>query len=157
MSISFPGKRDQSFLRCGTQNPVEETIPSIFLSERKKERSTQTPPADRKSNISVAARIGQVVEGGETEMDFEEPKFKITSSMSFASKKYEAMITDPKKENESLTKENAELKAEKSLTNFSYDNISLAEQLFKSLTGIPKTSFESLWIFLLIQENIVKN
>ena len=53
------------------------------------------------------------------------------------------MITDLKKENEALRKENAELNAEKSLTNFSYDNILLKEQLFKSLTGLPKTSFDA--------------
>ena len=69
-------------------------------------------------------------------MDIEEPAFEITSSISFAydeCKKHEAMITDLKKENEALRKENAELKAEKPLTNFSCDNISLKEQLFKSL------------------------
>ena len=54
----------------------------------------------------------------------------------------------PKKKNEALRKENARLKAEKSLTNFSYDNISLKEQLFKSLTGSPKTSFDTLWNFV---------
>ena len=49
---------------------------------------------------------------------------------------------------EALRKENAELKAEKSLTNFSYDNISLKEQLFKSLTGLPKTSFDTFLDFV---------
>ena len=62
-------------------------------------------------------------------------------------KKYEAMITDLKKENEVFRKENIELKAKKSLTNFSYDNISLKEQLFTSLTGLPKTSCDTLWDF----------
>ena len=61
---------------------------------------------------------------------------------------HEAMITDLKKENEALRKENAELNAEKSLTNFSYDNILLKEQLFKSLTGLPKTSFDALQNFV---------
>ena len=84
-------------------------------------------------------------------MYIEEPAFEITSSMPFACdecKKHEAMITDLKKENEALRKENAELKAEKSLTNFSYDNISLKEHLFKGLTGLPKTSFDTLWNFV---------
>ena len=80
-------------------------------------------------------------------MDIEEPAFEITS-MPYACdecKKHEATIIDLKKENEALRKENAELKAEKSLTNFIYDNISLKEHLFKSLTGLPKASFETLW------------
>ena len=83
-------------------------------------------------------------------MDIEEPAFKITS-MPFGCdecKKHYAMITDQRKENEALRKEIAELKAEKSLINFSYDNISLKEQLFKSLTGFPKTSFDTLWNFV---------
>ena len=50
--------------------------------------------------------------------------------MSFAydeCKKHETMITDLEKKNEALRKENAELKAGKSLTNFSYDTTSLKE------------------------------
>ena len=147
----FQAKEIKVSLGVGRKTLVEGAVPSIFPSKRKEERPTRKPPADRKSNISVAARIGQVVEGGETEMDIEEPAFEITSSMPFACdecKKHEAIITDLKKENEALRKENAELKAEKSLTNFSYDNISLKEHLFKSLTGLPKASFDTLWNFV---------
>ena len=42
-------------------------------------------------------------------------------------KNIKPMITSLYKENEALLKENAELKAEKSLANFSYGNISLKE------------------------------
>ena len=79
-------------------------------------------------------------------MDIEEPAFEITSSVPFAChecKKHEAMSTDLKKENEALRKKKAEVKAEKSLTNFSYDSISLKEHIFKSLIGLPKTSFDT--------------
>ena len=55
-------------------------------------------------------------------------------------KKHKAMITDLKKENVALRKENAEFKAEKSLINFSYDNISLTEHLFNSLTGVSNAA-----------------
>ena len=112
---------------------MKELFHQFFLLKKKEERPTRKPPAETKSN--TAARVGQVLERGETEMHIKEPKFEITSSMPFAcdeSKKHEAMITDLKKGNEALMKENAELKAEKSLTNFSYDNISLRDQLFKS-------------------------
>ena len=71
-------------------------------------------------------------------MDVEEPAFKITS-MPFVCnecKKHEAMITCLKRENEALRKENAELKAEKPLTSFSYDNIWPKKQIFKRLTGL---------------------
>ena len=66
-----------------------------FFSKIKEQRPSRKPPADRKSNIFVAARIGQVVERGETEIDIKKPAFKITSSMPFACdecEKYEAMI-----------------------------------------------------------------
>ena len=143
----------------GRKTLVEGAVPSIFPSKRK-ERPTRKPPADGNSNISVAARIGQVVEGGETEMDIEEPTFEITSSMPFACdecKKHEAMITDLKEENEAIRKENVELKAEKSLTNFSYDNMSMKEQLFKSLTDLPKTYFENLRNFVDPREHCEKS
>ena len=85
-------------------------------------------------------------------MDIEESTFEITSSMPFVfdeCKKHEAMmITDLKKQNKALRKENAEFKAEKSLTNFTYDIISLKKQLFNSLTGLPKGSFDTLWNFV---------
>ena len=63
---------------------VKGAVPSIFPSKRKEEKRTRKPPADRESNISVAAKIGQVVEGGKTEMDIEETTFEIASSMPFA-------------------------------------------------------------------------
>ena len=47
-----------------------------------------------------------------------------------------------------VRKENEEFEAEKSLTNFIYDNISLKEQLFKCLNVLPKTSFDTLWNFV---------
>ena len=141
----FQAKEIKVSLGVGRKTLVEGAVPSVFPSKRKEERLTRNTPPDRKTNISVETRIRQVVEGGEIEMDIEEPAFEITSSMPFACdecKNHQAMITDLKKENEVLRRENAQLKAEKSLTNFSYDNISLKEHLFKSLTGLPKTSFD---------------
>ena len=58
----------------GRKTLVERATPSSFPSKRKEERPTRKP-ADRKNNISVAARIEQVVEGCETEMGIEEPVF----------------------------------------------------------------------------------
>ena len=156
----FQAKEIKVSLGVGRKTLVEGAVPSIFPSKRKEERPTRKPPADRKSNISVAARIGQVVEGGETEMDIEEPTFEITSSIAFACdecKKHEAMITDLKEENEAIRKENVELKAEKSLTNFSVDNISMKEQLFKSLTDLRNTCFENLWNFVDPREHCGKS
>ena len=145
----FQAKEIKVSLGVAHKTLVEEAVSSIFPSKKKEERPTRKPPADRKSN--TAATIGQILERGETEMDIKEPTFEITSSMPFVcdeSKKHEAMITDLKKGNEALMKENAELKAEKSLTNFSYGHISLKEQLFKGLTGLPMTSFDTLWNFV---------
>ena len=57
-------------------------------------------------------------------------------------------ITNLKKWNEAFTKDNADFKAEKSLPNFGYDNISLKEQLSEILTDLPKISFDMLWKFV---------
>ena len=61
-------------------------------------------------------------------MDIEEPTLEINSSIQFVCdkcEKHEVIITDIQKENEASRKENAELKAEKLLTKFSSDIISL--------------------------------
>ena len=57
--FNFQAKEIKVSLGVGSKTMVEENVPSIFASERKE------VPADRKSsrsNISVAARIGQIVE-----------------------------------------------------------------------------------------------
>ena len=93
----FQVKEIKVTIGVGRKTLVEGVVLSIFSSKRKEERPTRKPPADRKSNIFVAARIEQVAEGGESEMDIEEPAFETTSSMPFACdkcKKHEAMITD---------------------------------------------------------------
>ena len=57
--FDFQAKEIKVFLGVGRKTLVEGAVPSFFPSKRKKERSTRKPPADRKSNISVAARIKQ--------------------------------------------------------------------------------------------------
>ena len=47
----------------GRKNLVEVTDPSLFLSERKEGRLTRKPPADRKSNISVASTFRKLSKG----------------------------------------------------------------------------------------------
>ena len=76
---------------------MKELFHQFFPSKRKEEKPTRKSPADRKSNISVAIRIGKVIERGETDVDIEEPTFEISSSMPFVNdecKKHEAMIID---------------------------------------------------------------
>ena len=79
----FQAKEIKVSLGVGRKTLVEGAVLSVSPSKRKEEKPTRKPPADRETNISAVARNGQVVEGGETEMNMEEPTFEVTSSMLF--------------------------------------------------------------------------